>query len=130
MKTMRMVCGIISCCLFLVIIFQSCAVGIGNALEGAGEVSGTTGVFTAFLMLIAGIISIAGRKSIGATKTAMIFYAIAGLLACAFHGSYSDLVIWGIVNIIFAILDFISIRVEKKNNKTDSIDNAESKLSE
>ncbi|MDD7316939.1 MAG: hypothetical protein PUG55_05895, partial [Bacillales bacterium] len=65
MKIMRMVCGIICCCLFLVIVFQSCAAGIGNALADSGEVSGSAGFITAVLMLVAGIISIAGRKSKG-----------------------------------------------------------------
>ena len=109
MKIMRMVCGIICCCLFLVIVFQSCAVGIANTFEDSGEISGSAGFFTAILMLIAGIISIAGRKSKGATITALVFYVIAGIIACAMYGSFSDLQIYGILNFIFAGLFFISL---------------------
>ena len=70
---------------------QSCAVGIGNALADSGEVSGSAGFITAVLMLVAGIISIAGRKSKGATITALVFYVLAGIIACTMYGSFSDL---------------------------------------
>ena len=109
MKIMRMVCGIICCCLFLVIILQSCAAGIVNTIEDSGEMSGSAGFFTAVLMLIAGIISIAGRKSKGATITALVFYVIAGIIACTMYGSFSDLQIYGILNFVFAGLFLISL---------------------
>ena len=117
MKIMRMVCGIICCCLFLVIVFQSCAVGIGNALADSGEVSGSGGFITAVLMLVAGIISIAGRKSKGATITALVFYVLAGIIACTMYGSFSDLQIYGVLNFIFAGLFFISLFIGKKKKE-------------
>lgn len=117
MKTLRMVCGIICCCLFLVIVFQSCAAGIGNALGDSGEVSGSAGFITAILMLVAGIISIAGRKSKGATITALVFYVLAGTIACTMYGSFSDLQIYGILNFIFAGLFFISLFIGKKKKE-------------
>ena len=117
MKIMRMVCGIICCCLFLVIVFQSCAVGIGNALADYGEVSGSAGFITAVLMLVAGIISIAGRKSKGATITALVFYVLAGIIACTMYGSFSDLQIYGVLNFIFAGLFFISLFIGKKKKE-------------
>lgn len=121
MKTLRMVCGIICCCLFLLIVFQSCAVGIGNAIGDSEEVSGSAGFITAILMLVAGIISIAGRKSKGATITAMCFYILAGLIACAMHGSFTDLQIYGVLCFIFAGLFLISIVVGKKKSSTETI---------
>lgn len=118
MKTLRMVCGIICCCLFMVIVFQSCAAGIGNALEDSGEVSGSAGFFTAILMLVAGIISIAGRKSKGATITAMCFYIVAGLVASAMYGSFSDLKIYGTLNFIFAGLFLLSLFIGRKKESS------------
>lgn len=117
MKILRMVCGIICCCLFLVIVFQSCAVGIGNALGDSEEVSGSAGFITAVLMLVAGIISIAGRKSKGATITALVFYVLAGIIACTMYGSFSDLQIYGVLNFIFAGLFFISLFIGKKKKE-------------
>lgn len=47
MKTSRLVIGILSIVLFLIISLQSCAVGIGNTLQDNGEVSGSAGFLLA-----------------------------------------------------------------------------------
>ena len=65
MKTAKLVIGIISMVLFVLVAFQSCAAGLGNALADNGEVSGTSGMLLAFCMLIAGIVVVASRKSKG-----------------------------------------------------------------
>ena len=65
MKTTRLVIGIISMVLFVLIALQSCVAGVGNALEQAGETSGSSGLFLAVFMLIAGIVGVAARKSKG-----------------------------------------------------------------
>lgn len=109
MRILRMVIGIISIILFFLVSFQSCVAGVGNALEGSGESSGTAGFMLALFMLIAGIIGIAGQKSKGATITAMIFYLIGGIIGIANVGSYSDLQVWSILTFIFAGLYFISL---------------------
>ena len=61
MKTAKLVIGIISMVLFVLVAFQSCAAGLGNALADNGEVSGTSGMLLAFCMLIAGIVGVATR---------------------------------------------------------------------
>ncbi|MCD7806850.1 MAG: hypothetical protein LUH19_05845 [Lachnospiraceae bacterium] len=58
MKTTKLVIGIISIVLFVVVSFQSCAAGIGNTLIDNGEVSGASGMLLAFCMLIAGIVGV------------------------------------------------------------------------
>ena len=63
MKTWKLVSGILSCILFVVVAFQSCAAGMVNAIEDNGEVSGSAGIIVAILMLTGGIVSIATRKS-------------------------------------------------------------------
>lgn len=45
MKTARLVIGIISMVLFVLITFQSCAAGVANTLSDNGEVSGSAGFF-------------------------------------------------------------------------------------
>lgn len=49
--------------LFIFIMFQSCAAGVGNALAENGEVSGSAGAILAFFMLAAGIIGVATRNA-------------------------------------------------------------------
>ena len=65
MKTWKLVAGIISIILFVVVSFQSCAAGVVNALEDNGGTSGSVGILVAILLLAGGIVSIATRKSEG-----------------------------------------------------------------
>ena len=51
MKTWKLVSGILSIILFVIVTFQSCAAGVANSLEANGETSGAAGVFEAILML-------------------------------------------------------------------------------
>ncbi|SRR5690554_421295 len=103
MRTSRLIIGIISIVLFGLIIFQSCAVGAANALEGNEEVSGSAGLLLAICMLIAGIVGIVTRnKGKGGPITAGIFYLVGGLLGITNVGSFADLQIWSILSILFA----------------------------
>lgn len=112
--TMRMIVGIISLVLSLIVTFQSCAVGIGNTLSENGESGGSGGMILAIFMLVAGIISIAARKSKGGTITAIVFYAVGALIAFIVAGSYADLRIWAVVALIFAVLLVISLFLKNK----------------
>ena len=49
MKTWKLVLGILSIVLFVVVSFQSCAAGLGNALSENGESSGSGGIFVAMI---------------------------------------------------------------------------------
>ena len=53
MKTWKLVSGILSIVLFIMVAFQSCAVGIGNTLGETGEVGGSACIIVA-IMLLAG----------------------------------------------------------------------------
>ncbi|MCH3916098.1 MAG: hypothetical protein LKE40_01145 [Spirochaetia bacterium] len=124
MKTLRMVIGIICCCLFLVVMVQSCAVGIGNTLEGSGETSGSSGFIFAIVFLISGILGIAGKKSNGAIITAAVLFLLAGIIGTTGAGSYSDLEIWGILSYIFSGIFILSVIISRKKNA----DNKENKV--
>ena len=62
MRVWKLVSGILSIILFAVVMFQSCAAGVVNALEDNGGISGSVGVIVGILMLAGGIVSIATRK--------------------------------------------------------------------
>ena len=118
MKTTKLVIGIISMVLFVLVSFQSCAAGLGNALSDNGEVSGTAGMLLAFCMLIAGIVGVATRKSKGGGIVAGVFYLFGGLLGIANYGSFSDLAIWAVLCFIFGAIFIIgSVRMKKENPK-------------
>ena len=116
MKTTRLVIGIISIVLFVLIAFQSCAAGLGNALAENGESSGSAGIILAFFMLIAGIVGIVARKSKGGAITSGAFYIVGGLVALTSIGTYSDLKIWSALSIIFGIVFFITAFMQKNKN--------------
>lgn len=113
MKTTRLVIGIISILLFFIISLQSCAAGIGNTLEGNGEVSGSAGFLLSICMLVAGIIGVSARKAKVGSIVAGGFYAFGGLIAIVNVGSYSDLQIWAVLSFIFAIV-FILTGIKQK----------------
>ena len=121
MKVAKLVIGILSIVLSLVIMLQSCAVGISNALAEEGGTSGSTGFFVALLFIVAGIIGIAARSSKGGAIATTIFYVLAGIFAFSNVGTYSDLIVWGVLALIFALVFFISIFTQNYPKKTKSI---------
>ena len=114
MKTWKLVAGILSIILFVVVAFQSCAAGVVNALENEGGISGSVGVLVAILMLAGGIVSIASRKSSGkgGNIALIVLFGLAALTGYAGHGNYSDLVIWStwcLINAVLAIVSLIKV---------------------
>ena len=113
MKIWKLVAGVLSIVLFIIVAFQSCAAGLSNALSENGESSGTVGVLVAILMLTGGIVSIATRKSTGkgGNIALIILFGLAALVGFAGHGTYSDLVVWAgwcLINVIVAIIAMIT----------------------
>jgi len=102
MKIAKLVIGIISCVLFLVITFQSCAAGASNVMSGSKEVSGTAGFFLAICLLVAGIVGIVTRNSKAGGITSGVFYALGGFIGIISFGTFADLQIWAILSFIFA----------------------------
>jgi len=114
MKTAKMIVGIISIVLTFLVLFQSCAASVGDALSNEGGTSGAAGTFVAVLMLIAGIVAIAARKSKGAGVFCLILYALAGIIGVTSHGTFGDLIIWGIVCFVFAAIFLLATIKFKK----------------
>lgn len=117
MKTWKLVSGILSIVLCLIVSFQSCAAGVANTLEANGQASGSAGIFVAILMLAGGIVSIATRKGgKGGDISIIAIFGIAALTGYGLSGNFSDLNIWAtwcLVNVILAIISL----VKKKDNK-------------
>ena len=111
MKTWKLVSGILSIVLFIMVAFQSCAVGIGNTLGATGEVGGSAGIIVAIMLLAGGIVSIATRKGgKGGNIALIVLFGIGALLGYGLAGSYSDLYIWAtwcLINVILAIVSLV-----------------------
>lgn len=119
MKTWKLVAGILSIILFVVIMVQSCAAGAVNALEENGGSSGSVGAICGILVLTGGIVSVATRKSEGkgGNIALIIIFGLAAVIGFAGHGNYGDLVIWSIWAAINALLALIAIVKAKKPAK-------------
>lgn len=119
MKVWKLISGILSMVLFLVVAFQSCAAGVANTLAENGEVSGSAGILVAILMLAGGIVSVATRKSEknGGNIALIVLFGLAALLGFANYGSYSDLAIWSGWCLLNAVLAVVAMLTGKK--KTD-----------
>jgi len=130
MKVWKLVAGILSIILFGVVIFQSCAAGLVNTIEANGEVSGSTGVIVAILMLAGGIVSIAVRKSTkkGGNIALIVLFGLAAVIGFAGYGNYSDLAIWAgwcLLNAVLAIVALIIGGKGKGNEKDKVIEESE-----
>ncbi len=117
MKTWKLVSGILSMILFVLVAVQSCAAGMVNALEDNGGTSGTMGIFVGILLLAGGIVSVATRKSQGkgGNIALVILFGLAALIGFAGYGNYGDLVIWAFWCLINAILAVVAIIKNKKD---------------
>lgn len=119
MRTWKLVSGILCMILFIMVMFQSCAAGLLNTIEGNGELSGTAGVFVAIMMLTGGIVSVATRnvKGKGGNVALIILFGMAAFVGFLGYGSFSDLAIWAgwcFINAIVALVCLIS-----KDNKKE-----------
>lgn len=107
----RLIIGIVSMVLSLIILFQSCAAGIVNTLSESEDVGGTAGLITAIMILASGIVAVASRNSRKKAPViaAVLLYAVAAAVALANCAVYKDLMIWGILCICFAAVFVICI---------------------
>lgn len=119
MKTWKLVSGILSILLFVVVTVQSCAAGVVNALDETGKTSGSAGIVVAILMLVGGIVSIAVRNSQkkGGDIALVILFLGAAIVGFSGYGNYSDLMIWAVWCLINAVLAFLALFLGKKSQK-------------
>lgn len=115
-QTAKLVIGILCIVISLFVLFQSCTVGVGNAVLENNEASGGAGIIVAFLMLACGIVMIATRKtgSKGGAVACFIMFGIGALMGSTLAGSFADLRIWAGLCLILAIVNVIWFFQAKK----------------
>ena len=114
MKAWKLISGILTIVFFLIVMLQSCAAGVVNAIEDNGGTSGSIGVFVGILMLAGGIVSICVRKGgRGGNIALIVIFLLAALIGFAGYGNYSDLVIWSIWCLILAIMAIVALVKDK-----------------
>lgn len=110
LKTWKLVSGILSIIMFLVVSLQSCAAGFVNTIEGNGEVSGSAGILVSVMLLAGGIVSICVRKGgKGGNIALIVLYGIGALVGFLLAGNFSDLYIWSMWCLVCAILAGVSL---------------------
>lgn len=119
MKTWKLVSGILSIVLFIVVAFQSCAAGMVNAIEANGQSSGSGGIIVAIAMLAGGIVSISTRKSTGkgGNIALIVLFGLGALVGFASAGNFKDLNIWAAWCLINAALAATSMVLGAKTEK-------------
>lgn len=117
MKTAKLIIGIVSIVLAFLVLFQSCAAGIGDAMMNEGGTSGASGLLVAVLMLVSGIVAIATRRSRGGAIFCVVVYGLAGILGVSATGIFKDLMVWGVLCLIFAVIFLIAALTMKKSPK-------------
>lgn len=114
MKLSKLILGILSVVFSIMVLFQSCAASVGDALQAEGGFSGAIGTIVAILMLAGGIVCIAGRASKGAAIANVVIFGLAGLIGVTSTGIFSDLKIWGVWCLIVFFVNLISLFVQFK----------------
>ncbi len=123
MKVLKLTLGILCICLSVLIVFQSTMVGVGNSLQNNGEAGGSGGLMLSILVLTAGIVMIATRKSEGrgGSIAAMILYLLAALLGFSSAGSFADLKVYSTLCLILAGLNLVAAVFNHKPKKTERV---------
>ena len=118
MKIWKLVAGILSIVLTLIVVLQSCAAGVVEAVEDSGGSSGGSGIIVAVLMLAGGIVSIATRKSEGkgGNIALIILFGLAAIIGFTGAGIYQDLMVWAAWCLINAVLAVVAM-VTGKNSR-------------
>lgn len=122
MKIWKLVSGIISIVLTVMVLFQSCASGLGDALENKGGTSGASGMIVAALMLAGGIVSVVVRDSIskGAHVSLVVLFGLAALVGYASVGMFKDLKIWATWCLICAVLAIVAMFIKPKDKTEEA----------
>ncbi|MQN00863.1 MAG: hypothetical protein DUD27_01385 [Lachnospiraceae bacterium] len=119
MKIWKLISGILSIILFAVVMFQSCAAGVVDAIDAKGGTSGGVGIIVGILMLAGGILSICVRnqEGKGGDIALIVIFLLAAMIGLAAHGIYTDLIAWGIWCLINAILALVDIIIKSRKRK-------------
>lgn len=121
MKVTKLVVGIIQIVLSLIILLQSCAVGIGNSMSNSNDAGGSAGFLVAILFMAAGIVYIVTRKmeKLGGDIAGLVLMVIIWIMAISNAKVYSDLQVWGWLALIIGVGFFVwHLLSNRKTNNT------------
>lgn len=105
----KLVIGIFSIILFVLVMLQACAVtSVGVFVSEETAASGLIGVMVAFLMLAAGIVGITTRTKPKGGLVASAMWFIAAFMGFAASSVYGDMSVWGFLALVFGIVYFVS----------------------
>lgn len=116
MKTAKLVVGILTLVFSVLVLFQSCAAGLGDAIQNEGGTSGGTGMLVGFLMIAGGIVDIAARRAKGGAIACTVLFGLAAILGLTSTGIFADLKIWGGWCLILCIVNVISLFTQFKTS--------------
>ncbi len=119
MKVWKLVFGILCIVFCLIVIFQSCAAGVVNALEeNKKDTSDVGGILLAVLMLAGGIVAIATRKGgKGGNIAIIVLFGLAAIIGFSNAGTYGDLVVWSIWCVLCVVMGVVGLVVEGAKKK-------------
>ena len=124
MSIWKLVSGLLSIVLSVLIFAQSALAGLANTLAENEEVGGSAGVIVSVLLLVTGILFIVTRKSSskGGNIAVIILTAIASAVGFGGAGSYSDLKIWSAWCLLLLLTAILSLVLGKKQRKAKTKD--------
>ena len=112
----RLISGILSIVLSLVILLQSCAVGMLEAMGADGSDS-ASGLLVALLLIAAGIVAIVTRNgSRGGSIALVVLYAVAAVMGFS-ATVYADLIVWAVWCCVCAVAAPVSLLRRRKHGK-------------
>ncbi len=121
MKVTRLVLGVFSFILFIIISLQSCTVGARNiVMDGLHDLGGAAGLWLAVFLLTAGIVGIATKDNKAGGITAGVLYVVGALPGFFYHGIYGDLIIWAIVSTAFGMTCIIGTIIADNLKRIDA----------
>lgn len=116
MKTWRLVSGILSIVLTVIVFFQSNLVAV---LGGKNNLEGGAGIIFALLLLTAGITSIATHRNIstGSKVALFLLFGIGAVIAITSAKIYKDLTVWGAWSALCAIIALFGRKTKNATTK-------------
>lgn len=118
MKTWKLVSGILSILLFVMISFESCSIILAMNMMEMEDSSGYFGLLMSAFLLASGIVSIISRKGGEALQIALITLFLLALVcgALAFRNFFGDMILWCVWCLVNLILAVISFQTEGKKS--------------
>ena len=114
MATWELVSGILSFALAMIVLFQSCAAGAVGAFDNDLAMASVSGLFVGILMIAAGVVSIAARKTRGGNIAIIVISVVGMIIGFGMHGVYEDLSVWTCWLAVLAVLALICFLRWKK----------------